>query len=322
LDEFDFDFNNYTGDTLELDIEEKWSLKGFDAVIGNPPYQESSNSGERKALNHNLWSDFISKSFELLIDYGYLLHITPCSWMSPTSKNKNIFYKNYIVYLNVNECEKYFKGIGSKFSYYLIKKTNKKNKTIVDCLYDKTKYSGEIIIENISFMPNLVCKESIDIINKFYNNDIEKISFKTSCELHNTTHKNKIKDECDEIFKYPIRHTSKRNIRYSNTKHSLSDKNKILINLSGELKVVYDDGKLGFTQAQLYLLTDNENYINTLKSKLFSFIFKICKWSGFNIDKVFNNIPFIQDKKTDNELYELFNLTKEEIELIESIVKR
>jgi type I restriction-modification system DNA methylase subunit len=39
LDEFDFDFNNYTGDTLELNIEEKWGLDGFDAVIGNPPYQ-------------------------------------------------------------------------------------------------------------------------------------------------------------------------------------------------------------------------------------------------------------------------------------------
>jgi len=31
-------FNNYIGDTLKLDIGERWKLKGFDAVIGNPPY--------------------------------------------------------------------------------------------------------------------------------------------------------------------------------------------------------------------------------------------------------------------------------------------
>ena len=48
--------------------------------------------------------------------------------MSPTSKNKSVFYDNYIIYLNVSECEKWFPKIGSKFSYYLIQKTTNKKK--------------------------------------------------------------------------------------------------------------------------------------------------------------------------------------------------
>ena len=135
--------------------------------------------------------------------------------------------------------------------------------------------------------------------------------------MHNNTHKNKIKDVQDDIFKYPIRHTSLRNIRYSNIPHSLSDKNKILMNLSGDLKPIYDDGQVGFTQAQLYLLTDNEAYVDILSSNLFSFIFKICKWSGFNIDKVYRDIPYIDTKMTHSEIYNLFGITDKEIECIE-----
>ena len=319
LDELDYNFNNNIGNTLELNIEDKWNINRFNAVIGNPPYQDSGDEGLRKALNHNLWGDFINYSFERLQDNGYLLFITPCSWMSPTSKNKDVFYNNYIVYLNVNECEKHFKGIGSKFSFYLIQKSIKKKQTTIVCLYNKKIYNSKILINEITFLPNLLCRESLSIIYKFYNNNFQKISFKTSCELHNTTHKNKIKDIKDDVFKFPIRHTTKRDIRYSSIKHSLSDKNKILMNLSGNLKPIYDKGLLGFTQAQLYLLIENNNYVKILNSKLYMFIFKICKWSGFNIDKVYQNLPYIDLCFTDTELYEYFRLTSEEILLVEKV---
>jgi hypothetical protein len=124
----------------------------------------------------------------------------------------------------------------------------------------------------------------------------------------------------DNEYKYPIRHTSKRDVRYSNIKHSLSDKHKILMNLSGNLNPIYDEGKLGFTQAQLYLLTDCKDYVTILKSKLYTFIFNICKWSGFNIEKIFYDIPFVKKEMTNQEIYNLFNLTNTEIELIEQIV--
>jgi SAM-dependent methyltransferase len=317
--EVDYKFNSYVGDTLDANFENAFKIKKFDAVIGNPPYQHTDENG-RKALNHNLWSSFITELFKLINQDGYLLFVTPNSWMSPTSKTKEVFYDNYIVYLNINECEKHF-NVGSKFSYYLIQKTQKKEKTVVMCLYNKIKYNSKILITDFTFLPNLLCDKSLSILQKFYHNKFEKVSFNKNFELHSSTKKNNIRNVMDKEFIYPIRHTTKNNIRYSDKKHSLSDKNKILLNLSGNLKPVYDDGKLGFTEAQMYLITDNSNFVGVINSKMYSFIFNICKWSGFNIDKIFHDIPYIrEDFIDDNQIYKLFNITEDEKLLIETIV--
>jgi len=92
------------------------------------------------------------------------------------------------------------------------------------------------------------------------------------------------------------------------------------MNLSGNLNPIYDNGKYGFTQAQMYLLTDNKEYVNILNSKLYRFIFKICKWSGFNIEKICRDIPFIPNSMLDEDIYRLFKLTKKEIKLIKETV--
>jgi hypothetical protein len=72
----------------------------------------------------------------------------------------------------------------------------------------------------------------------------------------------------------------------------------------------------------MYLLTDKKDYIDVLNSKLYTFIFTICKWSGFNIEKMYHNIPFIDTSKTDEQLYNIFNLTEEEIQIIEENVSQ
>jgi hypothetical protein len=165
-----------------------------------------------------------------------------------------------------------------------------------------------------------LCSESVSIIRKFYTNDLPKINFKTSCEIHNTTHAAKLKDSPpDEVFKYPVRHTAKRNIRYSSVKHSLADTPKILLNLSGDLRPIYDSGEFGFTQAQMYLLTNNPHFVDILNSKLYQFVFKTCKWSGFNIDKVFHNIPYIDRPMTDTDIAELFELTDDELSILSAV---
>ena len=294
----------------------------FDIIVGNPPYQNTDESGKRRALLNNLWSVFIDRSFNnLLKDNGYLLFITPYSWMTPGFKHKDIFYNNYIIYLNIKECEKHFKGVGSSFSYYLIKKTKIKNETTVICQYDKKIYKSKMLIDNILFLPILLSDKSLSIIDKFYNNKFQKVSFVSSSELHHWKKKELIGECNKKSFKYPLLHTSSHNNICSKIKHSLASKNKILLNTSGYLKPIYDAGKYGFTEAQLYILTNNKNYVNTLNSKLYQFICKICKWSGFNSLSIFKNIPFIDNFTSDKEIYRLFKLTKDEIKLIEDNTK-
>ena len=298
----------------------KTDLK-FDVIMGNPPFQNTDIDGNRRALLNNLWSLFIDKSFnKLLKNNGFLVYITPISWMSNGFKYKDVFYKNYILYLNINECNKWF-NVGSQFSYYIIKKTTTKQLTESICNYKSKNYKSSFIIPNtFSYLPKLLTKESLTIINKFYNNKIKKISFNSSSVLHHFF-KKKLIGLCDKKFIYPIRHTKTHNNLCSSIKHPLANKNKILLNISGNLDPLYDNGKIGITEAQMYFITNNKQYIKILNSNLFKFVFDICKWSGFNILSMFKNIPYIEKYTTNENIYKIFKLTKLEIAIIEEHIK-
>ena len=104
--------------------------------------------------------------------------------MSPTSKINGIFMNNDLLYLNINECNKHFPGVGSQFSYYCIRKNNTENlETTIVCKYKNNVYNTTSVI-NHRFLPMLLGKESLSIIDKFYNNDLEKVSFKKNCTIH------------------------------------------------------------------------------------------------------------------------------------------
>lgn len=73
IDELDFEFNNYTGDTLELNIEDKWNihLKNV-SIIGNPPYSTDPSKPDTKPL----YDKFIEK----YIGGKLLLFVVPSRW--------------------------------------------------------------------------------------------------------------------------------------------------------------------------------------------------------------------------------------------------
>ena len=58
-----FKLNYNEGNTLELDIKEKWNIIGFDAVIGNPPYNSSGNTG----TGNTIWQEFTKVSLTKLV---------------------------------------------------------------------------------------------------------------------------------------------------------------------------------------------------------------------------------------------------------------
>ena len=73
LDELDFEFNNYTGDTLELNIENKWGISLEDiSIIGNPPYSTDPSKPDTKPL----YDKFIKK----YISGKLLLFVVPSRW--------------------------------------------------------------------------------------------------------------------------------------------------------------------------------------------------------------------------------------------------
>jgi len=72
LEEIDYEFNNYTGDTLEINVYTIWKINTFDAVIGNPPYSTDPSKPDTKPL--------YDKFIETYISSKLLLFVVPSRW--------------------------------------------------------------------------------------------------------------------------------------------------------------------------------------------------------------------------------------------------
>jgi hypothetical protein len=70
--DFDYAFNEYTGDTLKIDITKQWKITGFDAVIGNPPYSTDPSKPDTKSLYDKFIEKYISNKL--------LLFVVPSRW--------------------------------------------------------------------------------------------------------------------------------------------------------------------------------------------------------------------------------------------------
>ena len=73
VEELDFEFNCYTGDTLLIDIATVFGLEKFDAVIGNPPYSTDPSKPDTKPL----YDKFIEKYIDIS---KILLFVVPSRW--------------------------------------------------------------------------------------------------------------------------------------------------------------------------------------------------------------------------------------------------
>ena len=159
----EYNLNYNDGNTLELDIKEKWDIDGFDAVIGNPPYQNSNNN---KGSGNTLWNLFVEKSLNVwLIEKGLLLYVHPRGWRQIKSKVGNLMKEKQIIYLNMNSVSKgleIFK-CATDYDYYLIENIYAYKKTYIDD-YENKKY--EYMINNdLKFIPNHNLNEVFSLVD-------------------------------------------------------------------------------------------------------------------------------------------------------------
>jgi hypothetical protein len=292
------------GSFLLLDIIKVWKVKHFDIIIGNPPYQESDENS-KSIGGTNLYTKFINKSFELLDTNGYLVFITPISWMGPSTNVQmgsnilhNIFLKYDVYYLNLNECKKYF-NVGSTFSYYIIKKSITPNlitnivseykKKVVNSIINIKKY------KNLKFLPIHITNETLDlvheIISKKHNLIIDRCR---KLDTSNKSGKTHLKLKQDNQFKYITYHTTSKTF-YADIKLDIYDDIKILLNMAGYLKPEICKN-CNITESKFYIKIKTENeakkIINLLESEKIKQYLDLCKYSGFNSRPVIESITY------------------------------
>ena len=262
LNELDYDFNNYTGDTLKLNIKTAFQLDWFNAVIGNPPYNDDSGN---KGKGHTLWTIFIEKSLQEWINLdGYLLFVNPSLWRQPEHPLQKIMKSKQIIYLEIHDEKDGVKtfNCNTRYDVYLIQNKPYDSNTTI-----KTQ-KGEIEsidLREWDFIPNF----SFDVIGKIIKGS-EKVNILESRSAygHDKKHVNKVEDK---QFSFPVVYSVNRDnnatFHYSsintNGHFGLS---KVIFGSGATGFIVDKEGKYGLTQWATGIVDDVENleYIKTV----------------------------------------------------------
>ena len=271
----------------------------FDIVLGNPPYQAQ---GGKPGVNH-LWPIFVKMSYE--ISKRYVLLVTPHKWAGFTTnlrKGKISLYKEYmkgkLLSANIGECSKYF-TVGNSvdsFSYYCIDKSGVNSTKL-------TTSSGVLNIDTtkIEFMPiNISSKLTFDIINKYFNNDLPKYKL---------------------LSKYYINNCNTNKLTINSGQRQFIDKIKIF--LDDPFTTEKPTKKCYQSQTPFPKGSTTDSINSILRSKLYTFIHSTY-WNRDTFQVGYwDKVPFLDPTRiwNDVEVYNYFNLTQEEIDLIESTIK-
>jgi len=195
-------YNNYIGDTLKLDIGERWNLKGFDAVIGNPPYQVKV--GDRKT--EPIWHKFIDYGLNNLRDDRFLCLIHPAGWRDIDGKFKKTqrqILSNNLIYLEIHNLKDGLKILGSQIRYdwYILQKNQIYNTTTTIKFEDKVLY--DVNVKILEFIPNSHFEKVYSLIAKDGEERVKVIHDYSTYE----TRKNWMSKTQSEKYRYPCVYT-------------------------------------------------------------------------------------------------------------------
>ena len=303
-----------TNDFLNTDYSQL-----YDLIVANPPYAKLLENGKRASKNHNLIKDFIQKSLKCLKPGGYLLFITPDNWMSYADRNEliKILTQLQILRLDIHRAKKYFKKIGSSFTWYIIQNTPSYKDIKVTGIWKKVEYTSLIPSMGRKYIPLLYTNEVYNILSKTVdNNSLDKFKVQTSSDLHRYTKREFIQDSPDDIYKYKLIHTPKQTC-YASRPHKFQDGYKVFISTTDKYKVFVDN--CGMTQSIVFIICSSLEEANKIKlileHPLYVFINNLCRWGNFNNIRILQSFP-IPDVDDINEIYNHFNITDDEIEFI------
>ena len=298
--------------------------KKYDLIVANPPYAKILENGKRASKNHNLIKDFIEKALSQLKPEGYILFITPDNWMSYADRNVliELITSLQIIHLDIHSAKKYFKKIGSSFTWYIIQNRPFYKNINVSGIWKKEEYLSSVLSKQRKYIPLLYNQIVQNILSKTVDNqDLKKFDIKTSSDLHKYTKKQFIQEFQDDTYKYKLIHTPKQTV-YASRPHKYQEGYKVFISTTDKYKVFVDN--CGMTQSIVFIMCKNkeeaEKYKLMLEHPLYVFINNICRWGNFNNIRILQSfpIPAIDYDGDHEKIYKYFNINQDEINYISS----
>lgn len=251
-----YKLNYFIGNTLKINIEQLWNINGFDAIIGNPPYNDQSDN---KGAGHKIWDKFMKFSIsEWLADDGYLLYVHPPLWRQPKNKLFQLVKSNNLIYLeihNYDDGKKLFKCL-TRYDWYLLQKSKYQKKTIV---IDEYNVKHKINIKEWEFLPNGNFDEIKNLISGQEKHEI------ISDRSNYGADKKWVSKDKNKEFKYKVIYSIYKNktlqLRFSNHQNNGHyGVPKIIFTPNLGLNYIIDkDGKYALTQWLMAIVDKPEN---------------------------------------------------------------
>jgi hypothetical protein len=290
LTDFGGEFHSHVGDTLKMDTAVTFGVEGFDAVIGNPPYNKSKEGALKGGYGgRSLWDLFVVKALNTWVKQnGIFVFVHPPSWRKPRHYLWNIMSKkqfNYIKMYSKKDGNKIF-GCSTLIDYYVLENTPIYRDTIIDA-QDGKQYN--ILLSDWGFLPsgvfdtikNILGKNEVLYSRTLYGTDKKNISMiKTETNTLPVVHNMTKKDGLGFV--------------YSSENKGHFGVSKVILSF-GEFQYPYNDwnGEYGMSQIcyglKINSKEEGDNIVKAINSDKFKEILKYTKWSTFQTDwRMFN----------------------------------
>jgi len=289
----------------------KKTVTGFDIIMGNPPYNPPKT--ETGSSGNSIWQNFVIKSHSILNDKGYLLLVHPPGWKKPTDeifKSEKFADGDYTgqirqgqvwqvlkesgVFKFIYTNDQKSRAMGEDFiehfpavDYYLYQKGG--DKTTCDT---KNVFLGTIedpkgvrLNYNLKYLPNLITKQTQEILHKITSKDGDKPEFKRFRASSGFSQDSSKKYK----YFYIVNSKKERQYQYSDIYDENIDNNKVVMNWQGGIDTYYisyikSDDKLGVFDKVMYTKVNSDKEGKHLeiffKSDLVKFIFLITQYAS------------------------------------------
>jgi hypothetical protein len=279
------------GNVKLVSLEELQQMtKQFDVIVGNPPFQSGN---ERDPL----WCKFIRLSFDAAKEGGYVSLIHPCGWRRVGHKLYELFQKNNVIHLKINNGQagqKVF-GVGSRYDVHLTQKLPYTGETTI---VDEDGVKGKFSLSSMEGIPHNNIRFFVENSLSADEGGVCEMIYDFSYE----TRQKHMSDGKSFEFKHPCVHaTSKTGVklRWSKTnERGHFGVKKVIMGMASPERGFFDkNGEYAMTQHVFAIVVkndkDGEDLVKCLQNPQFQKIMKGFVWAGFQTDwKVFAKLRY------------------------------
>lgn len=295
-------------ENIRKTLKEKFGNMQFDVVVGNPPY------------NKDIYLDFVTFGHDLARKYD--CWITPAKWQAKGGQKNEGFRKNIVPYMSKivyypNCSDVFLIGEQSGIAYYISDKKVYNTKEIENRSIAQTLYNNKLHREIGLTLNNAIYRiyEHIQKVQEYraFKWVDTGTNYKYSLAINN-----KVNNERGVAGQYQAYGT----ISYATGKSNVICAPFIVEDIIESTDLTNAD-KVILSSDNRYVCASMQSWLNTKFVRFFIYG-RLCGISPVISDITFAMVPAPEAFDhifTDQELYEKYQLTDEEINIIESVIK-